>query len=260
MKYPITPDYLESAPDPIVRLYGDLEAAILSDICRRFALSGEATESAIAQMKILQERGAELQEIEKFIRDTLKLSQKELDEIFDRAVDRNRAYYDRLIEKADIVNANLKNLDSELEAIKRQTNDEMVNLTQSLGFAIRVGREIEFMPIAKAYQTVLYDAAMQVLSGAVDYNTAIRVAVKQLTDSGLQWVDYESGWHNRVDVAARRAVMTGVSQLSARYSEHAAEMLETDYVEVSAHIGARDIGNGPANHKEWQGRVYKWNK
>lgn len=256
MKYPITPEYLESAPDPIVRLYGDLEAAILSDICRRFALSGEATESAIAQMKILQERGAKLQEIEKFIRDTLKLSQKELDEIFDRAVDRNRAYYDKLIKKADIVNANIKNLDSELEAIKRQTNDEMVNLTQSLGFAIRVGREVEFMPIAKAYQTVLDDASVQVLSGAVDYNTAIRVAVKRLTDSGLQWVDYASGWHNRVDVAARRAVMTGVSQLSSKYAEQTAEVLQTDYREVTAHIGARDTGVGWQNHKEWQGKVY----
>lgn len=256
MKYPITPDYLESAPDPIVRLYADLEAEILKDICRRFALSGEATESAIAQMKILQERGADLKDIEAFIRKALKLSEKELDDIFQRAVDRNRAYYDELIEKSLIVKAEYKGLDRELDAIKRQTNDELVNLTQSLGFAIRVGREVEFLPIAKAYQKVLDDASMQVLSGAVDYNTAVRAAVKRLTDSGLQWVDYSSGWHNRVDVAARRAVMTGVSQLSSKYAEQTADVLETDYREVTAHIGARDTGVGWQNHKNWQGKVY----
>lgn len=256
MKYPITPDYLESAPDPIVRLYADLEAEVLKDICRRFALSGEATESAIAQIKILQERGADLKDIEKFIRNALKLSEKELDELFQKAVDRNKKYYDKLIEKADIVKADYKGLDAELDIIKRQTHEDLVNLTQSLGFAIRVGREVEFLPIAKAYQKVLDDASMQVMSGAVDYNTAIRGVVKRLTDSGLQWVDYSTGWHNRVDVAARRAVMTGVSQLSSKYAEQTAEILDTDYREVTAHVGARDTGVGWQNHKKWQGKVY----
>lgn len=256
MKYPITPDYLESAPDPIVKIYADLEAEILKDICRRIALSGEVTESAIAQIKILQERGADLKDIEKFIRNALKLSEKELDELFQKAVDRNKKYYDKLIEKADIVKADYKGLDAELDIIKRQTHEDLVNLTQSLGFAIRVGREVEFLPIAKAYQKVLDDASMQVMSGAVDYSTAIRGAVKRLTDSGLQWVDYSTGWHNRVDVAARRAVMTGVSQLSSKYAEQTAEILDTDYREVTAHVGARDTGVGWQNHKNWQGKVY----
>lgn len=256
MKYPITPEYLESAPDPLVDLYTDLEEKILKDICRRFKLSGEATESAIAQMKILQERGMSLGEIEKFVRKTLNLSEKELDEIINRAVDRNRAYYDRLIEKTDILNAEFRGIDREIETIRRQTHDELSNLTQSLGFAIRVGREVEFLPIAKTYQKVLDDASAQVLSGAVDYNTAIRDAVKRLTDSGLQTIDYASGWHNRVDVAVRRAVMTGVSQLSSQYAEQAAEELETDLREVTAHVGARDTGTGWQNHKSWQGKVY----
>lgn len=256
MKYPITPDYLESVPDPLIGLYTDLEEKILKDICRRFKMSGEATESAIAQMKILQERGVSLDDIEKFIRETLNLSEKELDKIIDRAVDRNRQYYDRLIEKADILNAEFRGLDREIAAIRRQTHDELFNLTQSMGFAIRTGREVEFLPVAKTYQKVLDDAAAQVLSGAVDYNTSIKEAVKRLTDSGLQTIDYASGWHNRVDVAVRRAVMTGVSQLSSQYAEHAAEELETDLREVTAHAGARDTGTGWQNHKSWQGKVY----
>ena len=256
MRYPITPDYLASAPDPLVRLYSDLEAKILEDICRRFKLSGEATESAIAQIKILQERGYSLGEIEKAIKETLKLSEKELDEIFDRAVDRNKQYYERMIEKADIVSAEYNGLDRDIAAIRKQTHDEFVNLTQSLGFAIRTGAKTEFLPIAKTYQKILDDAAAQVLSGGMDYNTAIKAAVKRLTDSGLQIVDYASGWHNRVDVAARRAVMTGVSQLSAQYAEKNAEILETDLREVTAHGGARDTGIGWQNHKAWQGKVY----
>lgn len=259
MKYPITPEYLSSAPDPIVRLYTDLEEVILKDICRRFKLSGEATESAIAQIKVLQERGLSLDEIESEIKKSLKISESELQEIFDRAVDRNKAYYDKLIEKADIVGADFKGLDYELDAIRRQTGNDLVNITQSLGFAIRTGGKVEFMPIAKTYQTILNDAAAQVASGAFDYNTAIKAAVKRLTDSGLQTIDYASGWHNRADVAARRAIMTGVSQLSAQYAEQTAEILETDLREVTAHQGARDTGTGWQNHKAWQGKVYSMN-
>ncbi|MEE1235045.1 MAG: phage minor capsid protein [Bacteroidaceae bacterium] len=256
MKYPITPEYLTGAPDPIVDLFLDLEAEILKDICRRFKLSGEATESAIAQMKILQENGMSMEKIEKAISETLNLSEKELDEIFDRAIERNKKYYDYLITKSDIVNADYKGIENAVSAIRRQTRDEFINLTRSLGFAIRVGSKTEFLPIVKTYQKILDDAATQVLSGAFDYNTAVRNAVKRLTDSGLQMVDYESGWHNRVDVAVRRAVMTGVSQLSSQYAETAADILETDYREVTAHGGARDTGVGWQNHKAWQGKVY----
>lgn len=256
MKYPITPEYLTSVPEPIVRLYSDLETVVLKDICRRFKVSGEATESAIQQIKVLKSRGIEFSEIEEHIKKTLRLSEEEYDLIFDRAVERNRQYYDSVIEKARLVDVSPIDLAGELDAIRRQTREQFTNLTQSLGFAIKTGRGIEFMPIAKAYQRVLDDAEIQVWSGSVDYNTAIRDAVKRLTASGLQTVDYSTGWHNRADVAARRAVMAGVSQLSAQYTERAAEVLETDLREVTAHQGARDKGTGWQNHKEWQGKVY----
>lgn len=256
MKYPITPEYLTGAPDPVVRLYMDLETAVLQDICRRFKLSGEATDSAIEQIKILRKQGVKMKKIEKVIKRTLDLSGKELQEIFERAVDRNRKYYDHLLSKTELLSEVENGISSEILAIKKQTNEELVNLTQSLGFAVRTSRGIEFLPIAKAYQKVLDDAEIQIWSGAFDYNTAIRNAVKRLTDSGLQTVDYSTGWHNRVDVAARRAVMTGVSQISAQYSEAAAEVLETDLREVTAHQGARDTGTGWQNHKNWQGKVY----
>lgn len=99
---------------------------------------------------------------------------------------------------------------------------------------------------------------MQVQSGAINYKQAIKTAVKQLADSGLKIVDYESGHRDQIDVAARRAVMTGVSQICAKYTEQSAEYLETPYFEVSAHSGARDKpGPSPwSSHKDWQGRVY----
>lgn len=263
MRYPITPDYLENIPNYIVQLYRDLEEYTIADICRRFRLSGEATESALEQIRILQRQGLDLKEIERKIRQTLNLTERELDELYQRAVDRDQEYFNDTIGKADIVQDTYRAamMAQQVEAIRRQTQDEFINLTQSLGFAIRgMDGKVQFLSIAKTYQKILDDAEMQVWSGAIDYNTAIRVAVKRLTDSGLQTVDYASGWHNRADVAARRAVMTGVNQISARYSEQLMDVLGTRYVETTAHSGARDV-DGPKgweNHKKWQGRWYYW--
>lgn len=66
----------------------------------------------------------------------------------------------------------------------------------------------------------------------------------------MRTIDYPSGWTNRVDVAARRAVLTGVAQVCGKINEYYAQQLGTEYFEVDWHSGAR-----PA-HAVWQGRVY----
>ena len=66
----------------------------------------------------------------------------------------------------------------------------------------------------------------------------------------MRTIDYPSGWTNRVDVAARRAVLTGVAQVCGKINEYHAQQLGTEYFEVDWHSGAR-----PA-HAVWQGRVY----
>ncbi len=109
---------------------------------------------------------------------------------------------------------------------------------------------ISFKPIAKAYQDALDLAQMQVSTGVFDYGTAIRRAVRSLAESGLRFVDYETGRVNHADVAVRRAALTGVSQMTGKISEHNAAELETDIVEVTAHAGARP------DHAKWQGGWY----
>lgn len=259
MKYPITPDFLEAAPEYVVQLYRDLETFVLDDICRRFRESGEATATALEQIRLLQRRGLDLGAIEAYIKKTLSLSDQAFDEIFDRAVQRNRRYFDETLRRADIEADTVQRiaLTNELDAIRRQTKERFYNITQSMGFALRApdGR-VRAHSIASAYQKILDDAELEVWSGGTSYREAVRNAVRRLSGSGLQWIDYESGHHNRVDVAARRAVMTGITQLSAQYSERTAEILQTPLREVTAHIGARDRGEGWQNHKRWQGRVY----
>lgn len=259
MKYPITPEYLTELPNDLAKLYLDLEAFILQDICERFKASG-ATETAIEQIRQLQRRGYSLEAIEKYIKKALNLSDKEFNNLWADAIERNQSYFNAVIDKDTLATVPFDGVafSKEIDAIQRQTLGELRNITQSMGFAFRIGGKAQVLPITQAYQKVLDDASMIVQSGAASYDVAIRQATKQLTDSGLQYVDYESGWHNRVDVAVRRAVMTGVSQLSQKYADQECDILETPYREVSAHMGARDVDkpNPWSSHKKWQGKVY----
>ena len=258
MKYPLTGDYLQNLPEPMQKLYRDLEDSIFEYICEQFK-TGDANEKSVELIRLLQRRGLSRREIEKRIQRTLGLTKRELDRVYDGAISRNRAFYTDTLNKMRLLAdpARRAALEAEEAALRAQTFDELTNITRSMGFATRGpdGRVVA-TPILEAYQRVLDVASIQVQSGAFSYDEAIKNAIRQLAASGVQWVDYESGWHNRIEVAVRRAVMTGISQLSARYSEAMQEDLGTEFVEVSAHRGARDKGTGPENHKSWQGKVY----
>lgn len=261
MRYPITPDFMYSLPLPLIYLFQRLEEQILEDICSRVAMTGEMTETAIEHIRSLQRRGYDYKIINEYIRKTLKLTQSEFDTVWNKAVQRNQQYFDTLIDDNLILGENNFNANlfmAEINAIEMQTLGELTNITRSMGFAYRApDGTVKVDDIGRMYQRVLDDALMRVESGQ-SYNVAIRDATKMLTDSGLQYVDYESGWHNRIDVAARRAVMTGVTQLSRQYTEQTATLLDTPYREVTAHRGARDVDspNPWSSHKKWQGRVY----
>ena len=124
-------------------------------------------------------------------------------------------------------------------AIYEQTNNEIKNITRSMGFALNYAGRVVFTPFSEYYQKYLDRACMDVVTGVFDYNTVLRRVVKELTASGIRTVDYASGCSNRVTVAGRRAVMTGVNQLSAKINEKVAKDLGTDTFEVTWHAGAR---------------------
>lgn len=256
MKYPFQPEMLDALPEELAELYRGLEDTLLAEICSRLKLRDELNEAAVQDIRALRAHGIDLKEIKKAIQKAAGMSEQKLNKLLDDVVKRNQQYYTSVIDLAHITQPETLVSVSDTWAIYQQTKRDLRNITRSMGFLVDNGRTM--LPPAKAYQWALDNAAMQVQSGAINYNQAIKTAVKQLADSGLKTVDYESGHHDSIDVAARRAVMTGVSQLCAKYTEQSAEYLETPYYEVSAHAGARDVpGPSPwSSHKDWQGKVY----
>ena len=256
MKYPFAPELLDALPEELAELYRGLEDTLLMEICSRLKAADELNEVTVQDIKAMRAHGIDLKEIKKAIQKATGISEQKLNKLLDDVVERNQQYYTNVIDLAHITQPETLVSVEDTWAIYQQTKRDLRNITQSMGFLVDAGRTM--LPPAKAYQWALDNAVMQVQSGAINYNQAIKTAVKQLADSGLKVVDYESGHRDQIDVAARRAVMTGVSQICAKYTEQSAEYLETPYFEVSAHSGARDKpGPSPwSSHKEWQGKVY----
>ncbi len=63
-------------------------------------------------------------------------------------------------------------------------------------------------------------------------------------------VQYPSGHVDKLDVATRRATLTGVNQMASKLSITQADEMECDLVETTAHVGARPT------HQVWQGQVF----
>lgn len=256
MKYPITPEYLDAAPEPIAIAMRELEKDILREICSRFKLTGELNEAAMNNIRALRAQGLDMETIEKMIAKHSKETLPQVQEALDRVVEYNQKYYNELASKASIAEPLFWMTAADIAQIQSQTLDGYRNITRSLGFALQTNGKATFQPIAKAYQAALDKAEVKMQSGAFTLQQSLEDAVRELADSGIYTIDYATGHRDRADVAARRAIFTGLNQLTSKYTETAAETLGTDLYEITAHRGARDKGTGWKNHKAWQGKVY----
>lgn len=247
----LTPEQLKNIPENIVKLYRDLEEFIIDDIARRISKAGEVTSTAKWQLE--RAKDLSMDNIEKEIERVLGLANEELENTFKQSaltsVQAESKIYKEAINKEIKIKGNTL-LEKVLEAAIKQTKGELKNISQSLGFAQIINGKIVYKDIAKFYQDSVDLALMQVNSGVLNSNEAIKQAVKKLADSGLRTVDYENGWSNRVDVAVRRAVVTGSNQMCHKMTELTMKELECEFVETTAHAGARP------DHQEWQGQVF----
>lgn len=250
----LTSGEIEAASMTLDEPFKDLEMRIMEDIVRRIKINGEITRSADWQITRLLQLGMSMKEIESDIQATLNISDEDMQKMYSDIISsdyaRNKKLYEAVGKKFIPFEQNHE-LQQLVSAVASQTNGTLKNITQSLGFAVRQpGGKLQFVKLADYYQKTLDNAMLDITSGAFDYNTVLKRTVREMTNSGLRTVDYATGWKNRADVAARRAVMTGMTQITAKINEDNAESLGTDMFEVTWHSGARP------DHQVWQGKWY----
>lgn len=249
----LTPEQLKAIPESFVQQLQDLEDFIIADIARRIAKEGGLTDTSVMELNKALGMGTDLNRIERIINQVTDSAIVDIDNVIRDAIDESIAA-DNVIYKAAGYNpvdlAKSATLTHILEAGIRQTQGDFKNLTRSMGFAVQQANGIVFKPIARFYQDILNQATLRLTTGVMDWKTSTRYAVKEMASSGLRYVDYATGHVNRVDVAARRAILTGTNQLNLRMTDQIMDDLGLEYVETTAHMGARP------EHQLWQGQVF----
>lgn len=237
----LSPEYYESCADLIVQRYADLENAILKDIIRRLMKTGVITESAKWQAEVLQEAGMLYNDIIKSISDTTDIVQSEIKHIFEDAGIETVQADNEILLKAGLGSASIKLSDSMIQVLEagyRNTLGNLDNLTRTTASAGQ-----------REYIEVCNEAYMKVSSGAFSYQEAISQSVRSAAEKGLQLIFYDSGHRDRLSVAVRRSVLTGLSQTCGEISRMNAEGMGCDLMEITAHSGARP------DHAKWQGKL-----
>ena len=236
----LTPDYYESCVDDILKLYAQLEDDIISDIIRRMMKTGIVTESAKHQAEMLQNAGLLYDDILSEIAKRTDATSQHVKALFEDAGVRTVNFDNQIYRAVGRVPVDIRQspaMRQTLESGYRKTLGNMQNLTLTTA---NMGQT--------AYYNACNQAYMQVVSGAFSYQEAIKKAIQKTAQDGA-FVLYPSGHRDRVDVAVRRSVLTGVGQTCREIGLMNAEENDCDLMELSAHFGARPT------HAEWQGQI-----
>lgn len=250
----LTPEQLQNLPQELTDLYDQLSEFILRDIARRIAKGAEITDTAEYQLYRAKSLGLSTDEIAAKIAEINGSSASEINRLIREAAAQSDEFDRKMlgVDKGAAVpleeNAQLQKL---ISAQIAETAGKCENLTNTMGFADHdfLGR-VYYLSMTDMYRREMDSAHMKVVTGATDYMTAIRQACNKLAASGVRTIDYESGRSDRIEVAARRTLLTSVAHVTHRISEQNGEELGADGWEMSAHSGSRP------SHAVYQGRQY----
>lgn len=242
----LTASQFDDLVTAILELYEEFHTSVLVDIARR--LANLDFSSAAWQVQRLNESGMVYREILEKLSKLTGQSKWRLRRTFSKAGVQAMRFDDKIYKAAGMDPLPL-NLSPAMLRVLEENIRKTSNIMQNLTLTTAITGENAFIDAADL-------AYMQVSSGSMSYNQAIVEGVKKLVDDGIKVIGFPSGRNDQVDVAMRRAVLTGVGQLSGALQLARAEEMGTDLVQTSMHIGARNVGEGPANHESWQGKVF----
>ena len=234
----LTPEQLTACTEDIVELYRQLEDSVVQKIVKA-VVKGTFTEGKADLVLRLQQSGKLYDDIVKEVAKHSGLSDEAVRVLFEDASVQSMAFDNKIYKEAgiDVVNQMSPAALHVLEANIEKTGSFLKNLTKTTATASQ-----------QSFISACTLAEMQIESGAFSYTQAVRQAIHNVIADGAE-VIYPSGHRDKLDVAVRRAALTGVGQTTGEISLRNAEDLGCDLMEITAHFGARP------SHAEWQGKI-----
>lgn len=243
----LTNERVEGLRVAFERLADPITEYIVRDVARRVSQAGQFTSSAAYQIWRAQNLGKSRNEIEREVAAILKKTVPEVRELFKQAAEVGYNFdIDHLPREAIPFEENTS-VQQIVDAAVKLADENFQNITQTIGFQTPDGT---VHPLLEAYQRTTDFAFQKVITGATDYNTAIRQACKKLADGGVKTIDYASGVHTTLEAAIRRNMMGGLGLMVEQISQSNHDELGANGWELSAHA------NSAPDHEPIQGKQY----
>ena len=236
----LTPEQPAHCADDIINLYSQLEEEIVRDIARRIAKTGIMTDTGIWQAQHMQELGTLHSDVLSSVAKYCDRTESELKKLFEDAGVTATEYDNEIYRQNGLNPKSLKVSDVQMQLLEagfKKTQGNLSNLTLTTA----VSSQTSFINACSL-------AELKASSGAFTPQQAIADAIRQVAQDGA-FVIYPSGHRDRLDVAVRRNVMTGIGQTTGQICLANAQELGCDLMEITAHAGARP------SHAAWQGQI-----
>lgn len=236
----LKPEQIDSLRDTFDKIAEPINDYLIKDIVNRVLEAGTVTGTARRKAEIARMMQVSVEEVEQYLRRECNARKADFAYWFEEIA--------RLIcmQSAIPVEEDTEIQQIVLSAIEL-ANEAFENLTQTLGMIDPYGA---FMPMRSVYIQESDFAFEKVATGAATYQEAMKEAVKNLADHGVQSIDYESGRHYSLDVAIRRNIFGGMGLMVEQIENHIADELGSDGWEISAHEASAE------DHEPYQGRQY----
>ena len=247
-------EFIEDLIQPISDIYQETNSKVLSIMVNRIKQIGTLSATDAGRLSILL-KNQDLKQIEKVLSDATNLSIKQIDSIVEESATCNDDLSAKLY-KAKNMPLTTFATDSSLLAIVEQAKksmiDDVVRLSNTTAFVLN-GKVTD---IGKTYNYAVNRAVFEVQQGLFDFNTSLRSVVKELADSGIRTVDFESGYSRRLDSSVRQNLSDGVRNLNMEYRKTQSDQYGGDMVFVSLHgmcaVDHQHINGMDYTEKKWE--------
>lgn len=236
----LSPEYYNDCTNDVLNLYAELEDRIIADVVRRIIKTGDITETAKWQIQQAQQMGLLYDDIIKDIAKSTNRTDSEIKKMFENAGVETVNNDNRIHIQAGKSPLDIRQSESMLQILNGVYQNSLTDLKNLTGTTAITSQT--------AYYNACNSAFMMVSSGAFSYQQALKTVIQEVADKGAT-VSYPSGHVDKLDVAVRRSLLTGIGLASRQISEENSRLCGCDLMEISAHSGARP------SHASWQGQI-----
>lgn len=248
---------IEQLTEEIIRRIERVNTFTLKKIGEVLAEIGDIPPSRAYDLAMILKYGGDYDKIVKELAKITNLNEKEILEIFEKVAKKNLAFAQQFYEYRGMnyipYEKNIA-LQEQVRAIAKITQDTYRNLSNTLGFVKTKNGKKVFTPLAQAYQEAIDDSVTALIQGKEAFNSAMTKAVRELSASGIKTIEWESGYHRRLDSSVRMNLRGALRDFSMTLQQQFGEEFGADGVEISVHE------NPAPDHAEVQGHQFSINK